>query len=327
MNNSIPANETLPMHKTLPVNNTKPKKSVMSKGHITLFLMAVPGLLYLIINNYLPMFGIIIAFKDLNFKKGIFGSDWVGFDNFKYLFATSDAFVITRNTILYNLVFIILGMIVAITFAILLNEIKSMFFSRLYQSLIILPTLISIIIVAYLVYAFLSDGTGIMNKTILPMLGMESIHWYAEAKYWPFILVFVNLWKTIGFSCIIYFASIVGISAEYFEAARLDGASKWQQIKNITIPLLQPVIIMLLILSIGKIFYSDFGLFYQVTMNSGSLYETTNTIDTYVFRGLMQLGDIPMASAAGVYQSVVGFTLVLVSNFIVRKISREDALF
>ncbi|NTV90027.1 MAG: sugar ABC transporter permease [Clostridiales bacterium] len=289
--------------------------------------MAVPGFAYLIINNYLPMFGIIIAFKDLNFKKGIFGSDWVGFENFKYLFATSDAFIITRNTILYNLAFIILGLIFSIAFAILLNEVRSGFFSRLYQSLIILPSLISIIIVSYLVYALLSDGSGMMNKAVLPALGLEPVHWYAEAKYWPFILTFVNMWKNIGFSCIIYYASIVGISTEFYEAARLDGATKWQQIRNITLPLLQPVIIMLLILSVGKIFYSDFGLFYQVTMNSGSLYDTTNTIDTYVFRGLMQLGDIPMSSAAGVYQSIVGFILVLASNFIVRKVSREDALF
>ncbi|MCM8709905.1 ABC transporter permease subunit [Clostridium sp. SYSU_GA19001] len=286
-----------------------------------------PGLVYFFINNYLPMFGLVIAFKNVDFQKGIFASDWAGFDNFKYLFATSDALIITRNTILYNVAFIIIGTIVQLAFAILLNEIKQKFFSRLYQSLIILPSLISMVIVAYLVYAGLSINTGLFNKSILPALGMEPVAWYAESKYWPVILILVNVWKNSGFGCIIYLASIVGISPEYYEAAKLDGATKWQQITKITIPLLKPVIIMLTILAIGKIFYSDFGLFYQVPMDSGQLYNVTNTIDTYVYRSLMQLGDIGMSSAAGFYQSLVGFILVLVSNLIVRKVSKEDALF
>jgi len=302
-------------------------KSRLNKSSLTLILMALPGLCYLLINNILPMFGIIIAFKSLNYKKGIFGSDWVGFQNFKYLFVTSDAWIITRNTILYNLVFIALGTVLAIVFAILLNEIRSKLFMRLYQSVIILPNLISMVIVAYLVYALLSDSSGLMNFTVLPALGIEPFSWYAEPKVWPFILTAVNLWKSIGFSCIIYLATIVGINTEYYEAASLDGASRWQQIKNITLPLLKPTFVLLTILSVGRIFYSDFGLFYQVPRNSGALYDTTNTIDTYVFRGLMQLGDISMSSAAGVYQSIVGFILVMTANAVVRKLSREHALF
>ncbi|MCL6601269.1 MAG: ABC transporter permease subunit [Paenibacillus sp.] len=292
-----------------------------------LYFMMVPGFTYLLINNYLPMFGISIAFKNIDYSKGIWNSDWVGFQNFKFLFQSADAFLITRNTILYNLAFIIIGLIVGVAFAILLNEIKSKAATKAYQSIILLPYLISMVLVSYLVFSMLSIETGFLNKTILPALGIEPISWYNEPKYWPYILVFVSVWKSAGYSCIVYLAAIIGIDPEYYEAARLDGATKWQQIRTITIPLITPIIIMLLILNIGRIFYSDFGLFYQVPMNSGPLYDATSTIDTYVFRGLMQLGDIGMASAAGFYQSIVGFILVIVSNYVVRKLSKDNALF
>lgn len=273
------------------------------------------------------MFGIVIAFKDINISKGIWGSDWVGFKNFEYLFKTSDAYIITRNTILYNAAWIILGTVLSILLAILLNEIKSKYFARFYQSVILLPQLISIIIVSYLVYAFLSSENGLMNKTVLHALGMSERNWYFEKEYWPYILTIVHMWKGLGFTIVIYFASIIGIDEEYYEAARLDGASKWQQIRFITVPLITPAIIMLTLLAIGRIFYSDFGLFYQVPMNSGALYETTSVIDTYVFRGLMGLGDMGMSAAAGFYQSIVGFLLVIGANWIVRKINKENALF
>lgn len=289
--------------------------------------MALPGLMYLLINNYLPMAGLSIAFKDINYTQGIWNSDWVGLKNFTYLFATSDAFIITRNTILYNAVFIVLGLSFAIMLAILLNEIRHKFTQRFYQSVIILPHLISIILVSYLVYALLAPGTGFVNKTILPMLGIEPISWYLESKYWPYILTIVHIWKGAGYSCIVFLAAIIGIDREYYEAAELDGASKWQQITKITLPMISPIITMLTLLAIGRIFYSDFGLFYQVPMNSGAIYDTTNVIDTYVFRGLMQLGDVGMSSAAGFYQSIVGFVLVIVANYVVRKIDRENALF
>jgi putative aldouronate transport system permease protein len=291
-----------------------------------LYLMMIPGIAYLLINNYLPMFGLTIAFKDINYTKGIWGSDWVGFDNFKFLFQSSDAYIITRNTILYNVAFIIIGLIVGIGLAILLNEIKNKIAVKFYQSIVLLPYLISMVLVSYLVYSMLSVNSGFMNHTILPALGIDPISWYNEPKYWPYILIIVNVWKGAGYSCIIYLASIISIDPEYYEAAKLDGASKWQQIRTITIPLITPVVIMLTLLQIGRIFYSDFGLFYQVPMNSGALFDTTNVIDTYVFRGLMQLGDIGMSSAAGLYQSLVGFALVLLSNYIVRLINRENAL-
>ncbi|ANY70205.1 sugar ABC transporter permease [Paenibacillus sp. BIHB 4019] len=292
-----------------------------------LFLMMVPGLAYLVINNYLPMFGAVIAFKEVNYEKGIFGSDWIGIENFKYLFMTDDAWRITRNTLLYNGSFIIINTALAIAVAILLNEVKNKFASRFYQSVILLPYLISMVIVGYLVLAFLNVESGFINKEILPLLGMDPISWYTESKYWPFILSFVNIWKNIGYFCIIYLAAIVGIDPEYYEAATIDGANKWMQIRAITMPLLMPTIIIMTLLSIGRIFYSDFGLFYQVPLNSGPLQPTTDVIDTYVYRGLMTLGDIGMSSAAGLYQALVGFVLVLVSNFIVRRKNREQALF
>jgi putative aldouronate transport system permease protein len=297
------------------------------KRALPLFIMMLPGLIYLLINNYLPMFGLIIAFKDINFAKGILGSDWIGFKNFEYLFSTRDAFVITRNTILYNGGFIIINTVLAIAVAIMLNEIKNKLAKSFYQSIILMPFLISMVIVSYLGFAFLSEDVGYLNNTILPMLGLDGFSWYSEAKYWPYILTFINMWKGIGFLCVIYLAAIIGIDQEYYEAATLDGANKWQQIIHITIPSIMPVIIMMTLLAIGRIFYSDFGLFYQVPMNSGAIYDTTNVIDTYVYRGLMQLGDIGMSAAAGLYQSIVGFVLVLVSNYLVRRRNKENALF
>lgn len=291
-----------------------------------LFLMMIPGIAYLLINNYLPMFGIFVAFKNVNFAKGLLGSDWVGFQNFEYLFKTSDAYIITRNTLLYNGTFIIIDLIFAVSIAIILNEVRKKFFARFYQSVILLPYLMSSVVISYLVYAFLS-GNGYMNSVILPMLDKDPIPWYSLSQYWPYILTFTHLWKSIGYSCIIYLAAIVGIDQEYYEAATIDGASKLRQITSITIPLLMPVIIFLTLLGIGKIFYSDFGLFYQIPLDSGAIQDTTNVIDTYVYRSLINLGDIGMSSAAGLYQSLVGFILVLVTNLIVRRFSKENALF
>lgn len=303
------------------------RRKARSKRFFPFFLMMAPGLIYLIINNYLPMFGLFIAFKDVNYFVGILASEWIGFDNFKYLFSTRDAFVITRNTILYNGAFIIINTVLAVIVAIMLNEIRNKYAARIYQSAILLPFLISMVIVSYLTYAFLSSDAGFINKTIMPLFGKDGISWYAEAVFWPFILTIVSTWKGVGLLCVIYLAAIVGINGDYYEAASLDGANKLQQIRHITIPLIMPIIIIMTLLAIGKIFYSDFGLFYQVPMNQGALYDTTNVIDTYVYRGLMQLGDIGMSAAAGLYQSVVGFILVILSNWAVRKKDKDSALF
>lgn len=289
--------------------------------------MMAPGLIYLLVNNYFPMFGLFIAFKDINYSLGIWASDWIGLDNFKYLFSTRDALIITRNTLLYNGAFIIINTVIAIAVAIMLNEIKNKFIKSFYQSAILLPFLISMVIVSYLAFAFLSADTGFFNNTIMPMLGLDGISWYTEKSVWPYILTVINMWKEIGFLTIIFLASIVGIDHELYEAAMLDGANKWQQIRRITVPLIMPIVIIWTLLAIGKIFYSDFGLFFQVPMNSGAIYDTTNVIDTYVYRGLMELGDIGMSAAAGLYQSIVGFILVLLSNWLIRRKNKDSALF
>ncbi|MCL6458559.1 MAG: ABC transporter permease subunit [Gorillibacterium sp.] len=289
--------------------------------------MLLPGFIYLLVNNYMPMFGVIIAFKNINYAKGIWGSDWVGFKNFEFLFQTKDAFIITRNTLLYNFSFIVINLVGAVTLAALLNELKSKLAARLYQAIILLPYLFSTVIVSYLVFAFLSADYGYLNQRILPWLGLEQMNWYNEPKVWPYILPLVNTWKNVGYLSIIYLAAILGLDKEYYEAAVIDGANKWQQFRKITIPLITPVIVVMTLMQIGRIFYSDFGLFYQVTMNSGSILQTTNVIDTYVYRALMQLGDIGMSSAAGLFQSTVGFVLIFTVNFLVRKISKENALF
>ena len=291
------------------------------------YLMVLPGLVYLIINNYIPMFGILIAFKKMNYKKGIFGSDWVGLNNFKYLFKTKDAWSITRNTLMYNVAFFIIGTVLAIFLAIMINELASKKASKLYQTVILLPFLMSWVVVSYLVFAFLSSENGLVNHSIMPLLGKEPVNWYGDKRYWPFILVLVNTWKGIGYSMIIYISSLVGISQDYYEAATIDGATKWQQIRYITLPLLKPTVITLFIMSVGQIFRSDFGLFYQVTRNSGLLYDYTRTIDVYVYQALMKNSDYAMSSAASVYQSVVGFVLIVTANKIVKRYQASMALF
>ncbi len=295
------------------------------KRFIPIYLVMLPGLIYLFINNYMPLPGLVVAFKQYNAVKGIYGSPWVGFQNFKYLFATNDAFLITRNTILYNVAFIAINLVCSIAVAIILSELTSRI-KNVYQSVILLPHLISSVIIGYLVFAFFSVENGFINNNILSLLGKDPVSWYSEPKYWPFIIIFVNTWKSIGFNCIIYLSTLLGFDRAFYESAEIDGATKWQQIRYITLPLLKPTVIMMTLMAVGRIFYSDFGLFYQVPMNQGALYSTTQTIDTYVYRGLLQLGNISMSAAAGVYQSIIGFVLILAANLLVKKFDREAAL-
>ena len=304
------------------------KKLVKTVKHYwPLYLMFIPGFVYLFINCYIPMFGIQIAFRRYNARDGIYGSPFCGLDNFKFLFQTNDAWIMTRNTLLYNLVFIILGNVLAIAIAIMLNEITGKKKKQFYQTIILIPYLISMIIVSYLAFAFLSSSNGFFNNSILKGLGLPAVDWYNTPKYWPFILVFINLWKSLGYSMILYYATICGIDYTLYEAAEIDGASRWQKITHVTLPSLKSTIIILVLMSLSGIFRSDFGLFYQVTQNSGPLIKVTQTIDTYVYRGLMQTNNIGMSSAAGVYQSVVGFILVMTANGIVRKVDKDSALF
>jgi putative aldouronate transport system permease protein len=305
---------------------TKSKKR-NARSNFALFLIALPGIAYLIINNYIPMFGIFLAFKNYSYVKGIFGSDWCGFSNFEFLFKTKDAWIMTRNTILYNVAFIILGTIMAIFVAILMCELGERMRVKFFQAALLLPNLLSWVVIGFIAYAFLNADTGFINKTILTGLGIDPVTWYSKAEAWPPILIIVNLWKNIGYQSIVYMAAISGIDKSIYEAAAIDGASKVKQIFKITLPMLKPTVTILTLMSIGRIFYSDFGLFYQVPQNSGALYSTTQTIDTYVYRGLMELNNVGMSSAAGLYLSLVGFVLVLIANAIVRKFDSENALF
>lgn len=273
------------------------------------------------------MYGITIAFRKLDFRLGILNSPFCGLDNFKFLLASGNLGPIIRNTLLYNIVFIALGVVFNVTVAILFNEIRNKVAKKFYQTTILLPHLMSMVIVSSLVFNFLSADYGFINKSILEPLTGNTISFYQERGWWPFILTFVHMWKGVGFGMVLYLSTLLGISTEYYEAARIDGASKWQQIRFITLPLLKPTIITMVILGISKIFNSDFGLFYQVPRNSGALYPVTQTIDTYIYNALMNQNNIMMSSAASVAQAVIGFVLILVSNKVIKLISPDDAIF
>lgn len=297
------------------------------KNSRVFFLMLLLPFTYVIIQYYLPMAGLVIAFKNYNYAEGIFKSPWCGLDNFKFLFQSDYAWQITRNTILYNLAFIFLGLVFGVAFAIMLNELRNKFMAKLYQSIIFLPYFFSWVVVAYIVYALLEPQNGLINKAFFAMFGLKSPDWYSNAAYWPFILTAVNIWKGVGYGAVMYLAGLSGIDDTYYEAATLDGCGRFKQIWYITLPFLKPLMIILTLMSLGNIFRSDFGLFYQVTMDSGMLYPTTNTIDTYVYHGLTQTSNLGMSSAAGFYQSCVGFILVLITNSIIAKISPENKIF
>jgi len=315
--------------KSIPQVTRQSKRSRRSfRQNFDYFLMAFPGLALLFVFSYVPMFGIVIAFMDYRASRGIFGSRWIGLKNFQFLFTSSDAWRITSNTLFLNLTFIITSTIAALFIAVLINEVrmKRLILSNFYQSSLLLPHFISWVVVGILTFAFLSTDSGIINN-LLGRFGVQPVRWYSEPEAWRWILPIVNLWKHVGFSSLLYVAGLLGISPEYYEAAALDGASKWKQTLHITLPLLLPLIIITTLLAIGRIFYADFGLFYHVTRDSSLLYPTTDVIDTYVFRALRVTGNVGQAAAAGFYQSVVGFILVLLSNWLVRRIDPDRALF
>lgn len=293
--------------------------------------MVLPGVIWLALFSYIPMVGIVIAFKDFRisgngFFDSLVTSRWVGLENFKFLFGTSDAWIITRNTVAYNLTGLILGTVMAVVVAIIMSELTKKKLVKIYQTGMLFPYFLSWVVISYFVYAFLSSDKGLINQ-ILQGLGMTPNNWYAEPNYWAGIIIFLGVWKGLGYSSIIYYASIMGIDRTYYEAAMVDGASKMKQIIKVTIPMLMPLVTIMLILAVGGIIRSDFGLFYQVPRNSGALNDVTNVLDTYIYRGLTNNGDIGMTTAAGLYQSVVGFFLIVGTNLIARKIDRDSALF
>lgn len=289
-------------------------------------VLALPAILLIFVFCYLPIGGIVLAFKGFNVQLGIFGSPWVGFKNFEFFFTSNDAWRVVRNTIGLNALFIVGRTTCSVAFAILMFGLLNKISIKVYQTITIIPSFLSWVVIGYMVYALLDPTKGFVNK-ILVSLGGPEVQWYSEPAYWPVILLLVTLWQGVGSGSVFYFASLMGIEKDYFEAADLDGASRWQQFRYISFPFLLPLITIFTILDIGKIFRSDFGLFFNVTRNVGALYPTTDVIDTYIYRCLMKLNDIGMSSAVGLFQSVVGFVLILGTNLIVRKIEPDNALF
>jgi len=306
---------------------SRKKKRKLPREDGALFVMALPAVIYLIIFCYLPMAGLVMAFQELNVSKGIFGSKFIGFKNFQFLFATTDAWVITRNTVLYNIVFIIVNLFCAVTLALMLSSLRTKGYAKTVQTIYMMPYFLSYAVVAIIVNAFLHRDNGLVNSILRLMGETGKTNWYHQTSLWPPLLVFVNAWKGVGYQTVLYLAVISGISHEYYEAAVLDGATKFQQALYITIPHLRFIIGISLILSIGSIFRGDFGLFYQVPMNSGRIYSVTDVIDTYIYRSLIHLSNVGMSTAAGLYQSVVGFILILVANKIVTKVDPDSAMF
>lgn len=301
-------------------------RSKRIKKNSSLLIMSLPAVIAIFLFNYLPMIGIVIAFKKFRADKGIWGSKWVGLDNFKFFFTSQDAWRITRNTVGLNFIFIVLCLIFSVVFAIMLNEITKRAFVKFYQTVFFFPYFLSWVVVGFMLFSFLNSNLGILNN-FLGRFGVEAINWYNKPSYWPGILTFSYIWKNVGYFSVIYYAGIMGINNEYYEAAAIDGANRLQMIRKITLPLLSPIITIMVLLQIGKIFYADFGMFFFLPRNIGTLYATTDVIDTYVYRALRVTGDIGMASAVGFYQSIVGFLLVILSNWLVRKFNEDNALF
>jgi len=292
--------------------------------------LAVPGFVWFIVFCYLPLIGLGVAFEDYriygSFFDNLIQSKWVGLQNFKFLFSTNDAWIMIRNTIGYNSIFIVLNIVIPLLLAILLGSLLNKRLSKLYQTLLFFPYFLSWVIINYFVFAFLSQDKGLVNSIILS-LGGEKGNWYSETAIWPGLLVFINTWKGLGYNIVIYLAAIIGIDRTYYEAASLDGATKFQQARLITIPILRGLIAVLFLLGVGKIFNSDIGLFYNVPHDSSALYGVTQTIDTYVFHVFKVMGDIKLSSAAAAFQSVIGLVVIVIANFIIRAIDRDSALF
>lgn len=300
----------------------KGPKNYRIKQFIPLYIMMLPAIIYVIINNYAPLCGIVLAFKNFNAQKGIFGSAWAGLSNFSFLIKSGNLLKIVRNTLGYNTAFIIIDLVIGVTQAILITEIRNKRMRKTYQTIILFPFVVSIIIVSYMVRGFLDASSGLINH-----LFNSTTSWYDISTPWPFILIFVHTWKSAGYGTILYLASILGIDTSLFESAALDGASRLQQIRYITLPFLKPTMITVTLLAIGRIFNSDFGLFYQVPQNSGLIMNATDTIDTFVYRTMAVQSNIGMSAAANLFQSIIGFALILIFNGITRKVSEENALF
>ena len=303
------------------------------KKTLVLLTMVAPAAIWLLLLRYLPMGGIVLAFKDYkinprnpSFISNLLSSKWVGLKNFEYLFKTDSAWIMFRNTLGYNIVFIILGVIIPVAFAIMMNELTRKFVRKTYQTMMFFPYFLSWVVVSYFLNAFLDAQYG-MIPAMQAAAGKEVTSWYTTPGPWPYLLVFANLWKNVGYSTVLYLAAITGIDANQYEAAAIDGASKWQQVLYVTIPHLRTMICILFIMYVGRIFASDFGLFYNVPMQNGALFSVTQTFDTYVYRAYIATGNPGQSSAAGLLQNVLGFICILSANAIVKKVDADSAMF
>ena len=303
----------------------RPKKRRLASEQWQMTLLVLPGLLLFILFKYIPMFGVVIAFQDYDPAKGFLGSEWVGFENFEFFFRSQDAFRTIRNTVGYSMTFLVLDTVFAVAVALMLYCLRSNKSVKLYNTIMVLPRFMSMVLISFIVYVFLAPSTGVIN-TLRSQAGLSRIQWYLKANYWPFILTVTHIWATVGMGCIIYYASLMGIDDSLFEAAMIDGANRMQQIRHVALPALIPIIIIQTTLNMGHIFSGDFGLFYQVPMNVGILYRTTDIINTYTYRALVD-GNMQSSTAVGLFQSLVGLVMVIITNLIVRRISPENSLF
>ncbi|MDR1263482.1 MAG: ABC transporter permease subunit [Oscillospiraceae bacterium] len=308
--------------------------SAKTKKLIALTSMALPGAVWLLLLRYLPMFGIVIAFKEYRIYtkantllNNIIHSKWVGLKNFSFLFTTTDSLRMIRNTVCYNLVWIFLGMVVAVTFAVLLSQLPRQRIAKGYQTAMFFPYFLSWVVVSYFVFAFISPDKGLITAGQRAAGVVMPTNWYTVPGYWPGLLTVANLWKNAGYSSILYLATITGIDASLYEAARIDGATRPQQVRYITLPQLRSMILILLVMNLGRVFNSDFGLFYNVPMNSGPLFPVTQVIDTYVYRTYITTGNIGMSSAAGLFQQAVGFVFMMTMNMVAKRIDPNGGLF
>lgn len=312
---------------------TKRKKKRWTKDDTELALLGLPTFIWYAVFAYLPMFGLIIAFKKFKLSPGkgflqsLFASEWAGIGNFTYFIKSNAFYLVLRNTILYNIVFIILGITIPVVLAMMISQLYSKWKSKTYQTMMFFPHFMSWVVVSFFVYAFLNPDKGFFN-VVLQSFGKDKINWYEQAQYWPFFLTFMALWKSTGYSMVVYLASITGIDQSLYEAAVIDGATKLQQAKYITLPSIKPIIVMMFILSSGRIFYSDFGLFYQVTQRIPlPLYEVASTFDTYIYNAMLN-GSIKIerVAAAGLFQSVACCITILITNYIVTKVDSDSAI-
>ena len=287
-------------------------------------LLAAPALIYLLLFHYLPMGGVVMAFKNYKFNRGIFRSPWVGFRNFDYLFTSHDFTLLMRNTIGYSVAFVVTTTVFGVLTALLLNEISSRSAVKYYQTTMFLPRFLSWVIVGFFTWLLLNPVIGVFNK-VLATAGLEPVSWYTERRYWPFILISVNLWKWVGVNMLFYYAALTGIDRGLYEAADMDGAGRLRKLTSISVPHLTPLITILTILALGSLIKGDFGLFWQIPRQVGYLFPVTDVIETYVFRGVVS-GDMNIAAAVGLFQSAVGFFLIVAANLVVKRIAPDKAL-